>query len=85
MVTEEILNGKLHFLYSELQQYVRHKKQLILPESGPSLIQQNSLKLVTWTILQWVYKQKKYQKGLQPLLHTPVEPVHLKATSATKW
>ena len=29
MVTEEILTGKLHFLYSELQQYVRHKKQLI--------------------------------------------------------
>ena len=45
------------------------------------LILQNSIKPVAWTISGKVYRQKEYQKGLQPLLQTPEEPVDLNIIS----
>ena len=67
------------------------RNPLLLPESQNllvdpagnyhSLIQQNSLKLVASTFSAKVYWQKKYQKGLQPLLQTPEEPAHLNITN----
>ena len=45
------------------------------------VILQTSLKLVVWATSEKVYSQKKYQKGLQPLLQIPKELAHLNITN----
>ena len=41
------------------------------PENHRSMIQKNSLKVVTWTISGKVYRPKKYKKGLQSFRQNP--------------
>ena len=64
--------------------FAPRKKYILKDPAGNQhpLIQQNSLKLVAWTISEKTYKQKEFQKGLQNLSPTPDAQAHL---SITKW
>ena len=85
MIKIKIVRQTQIWLSGLLKMSVRNP--LVLPENQDLLMdlarshhplsQQNSLKLVTWTISGKVYRQREYQKGLHPLLQTPEEAAHL--------